>query len=223
MADDEAAVEEQAPNPLAEKAREELAQKRNRLERRESGTVLEDKSKGFAGFPPKNAAGEGDAAADGDGAAPQAASPARPPPPGSARGSHETRTQGEQDAYGAFLLEHPHQRSVDMEPSGETGGDALEGEGGWDSQDGVSLREESLEEASWEDEGSGSLLGEASMLMTDKERVLSTRVVGGTVSGYKHKEELSEALERRAALKYIGQRKDDVTRRGHVLKEAEAA
>lgn len=65
--------QEQAPNPLAEKAREELAQKRNRLERRESGTVLEDKSKGFAGFPPKNAAGEGDAAADGDGAAPQGA------------------------------------------------------------------------------------------------------------------------------------------------------
>ena len=60
---------------------------------------------------------------------------------------------------------------MDFEPSGEAGTDAQGGEEGegWDSQDGASLREESLEEASWgEGEGSGSVMGEASMLMTDK-------------------------------------------------------
>jgi hypothetical protein len=121
------------------------------------------------------------------------------------------------------------QNSVDYEPSAELPG-SLAGEGVEDGAEGeepsvASLREESLDEASWEDEASMSTLGDAAaqVTLTDRERVLKTRVVGGTVSAYKHKAELSAALERRAALKYIGQRKDDVIRRQQVLKEAEEA
>jgi hypothetical protein len=72
-ADDPSLQQEQAPNPLAEKAREELAQKPKRLDRRESGTILEHKSAGFAGFAAKNTAADGVATAGGEGVAPQGA------------------------------------------------------------------------------------------------------------------------------------------------------
>ncbi len=58
-------------------------------------------------------------------------------------------------------------------------------------------------------------------LRVSKDEVSRRRVVAGTVSGYKHKRELQETLERKAALKYIRERKEDVSRRARVLHEAE--
>ncbi len=54
-----------------------------------------------------------------------------------------------------------------------------------------------------------------------KQDVARRRVVGGTVSGYKNKRELQETLERKAALKYIRERREDVGRRARVLQEAD--
>lgn len=54
-----------------------------------------------------------------------------------------------------------------------------------------------------------------------REEVAKRRVVGGTVSGYKHRHELQATLERKAALKFIRDRKADVTNRERVMYEAD--
>jgi len=55
----------------------------------------------------------------------------------------------------------------------------------------------------------------------DRDTVLKKRVLGGTVSTYKHKQELRNALERRAGLKYIAERRAEVRARNALAKDAE--
>lgn len=54
-----------------------------------------------------------------------------------------------------------------------------------------------------------------------REDVAKRRITAGTVSGYKHKEELQATLERKAALKFIREKREDVEMRARVLREAE--
>ena len=68
--------------------------------------------------------------------------------------------------------------------------------------------------------GDGSLQQHPSMSIT-REDVAKRRVIGGAVSGYKHKQELQETLERKAALKFIRERKADVSNREKVMIEAD--
>ena len=54
-----------------------------------------------------------------------------------------------------------------------------------------------------------------------KEKILQKRTIAGVISTYKNKNELQSALERRAALKFIQQKRADVDARLRDLKAVE--
>jgi len=105
-------------------------------------------------------------------------------------------------------------------------GDEQQGDSGGEAQGGDSMAQDSDLGAghdSWammQDEG-GRTPGASTSITIDRNTVMKKRVLAGTVSTYKHKQELRSELERKAGLKFIAERRAAVRAREAVAKDAE--
>ena len=232
----------QQVNPLAEHLKEQLAKPPARLDRRESVSRLFDKSETFAAFRK----GKG-APADGEVGA-EAASPASKQSDeaeehkradsarqwdadsgmraeaalnsylqeqgGGSLGQSFASADGEGDeqAKGESMMDGQLGNEASMPPEDSAGNIGMSG----DDYDDVNA-DYTLFEGSSSQQGPGALATTA----VDRDTVIKKSVLGGTVSTYKHKRDLRSQLERKAGLKYIRERREQVRARDAVAKEAE--
>ena len=105
-------------------------------------------------------------------------------------------------------------------------GDEQQGDSGGEAQGGDSMAQDSDLGAgydSWammQDEGAHTP-GASTSITIDRNTVMKKRVLAGTVSTYKHKQELRSELERKAGLKFIAECRAAVRAREAVAKDAE--
>ena len=235
-AEDEGEGEEEVVvNPLAEHLKEELARPRSRLQRRESVSKLFDKSATFATFR-KGKDGEG-----GSGK-----SPSRSPPGGDDKARKRSdsarqwddesgmRAEAELNAYlqeqggGSIGQSFASVAEGDVSAHGQQmqGEDSMQQESAEMGASGDDYDEEGGDYTSWavmqeESFGPEPTGAHNASVTVDHDTVIKKRMLGGTVSTYKHKHELRSELERKAGLKYITERRQQVKARDAVAKAAE--
>jgi len=227
---------EEESNVWVEEARRLLDMPREKLIRRQSGSHNEERSVGFQKF----AAGGGneeeeESPQEGAGEAEQEPTSIRV---GSARPWGAAAEQYDENDLKNFLNEHgvslQRMSSDAVNEDDDVGDVALEDE---DSElmeamqrvaqddEGIVDHEPSGEgetQQGWLNNSFDSSEGFDQQGFTDmRQTVRQKRVVGGVISTYKGKKEMSEVLERRAALLYIQTSRESVQNKEAVLKEAE--
>ena len=196
-------VSQAEPNPWAEKAREELAKQIDIPRSRLSFSIAEDHTVGFAEFVANE----------------ESPSPTRERV-GSARDwrpddDYHNRLTSFQQEIGLMQPQLSSQlsglnRSESPEAplaAGEASDNSLSGENGL-----LDDLPEYFESPPQDDSEDPEAV---------RERILQKRTIAGVVSTYKNKNELQSALERRAALKFIQQKRADVDSRLRDLKAVE--
>ena len=238
--EDEGGPGEEALNPLAEALKAELAKPVARLDRRESVSKLYEQSATFAAFRRGRdpaAEGEGGAADGGDGS--PGSNRGEPQRAGSARqwdADSGMRAEAELNAFlqaqgGGSLEQSFASGQVGEDLQAQTGDPACEpavqadpsmhqqsvGETGASvSGEFFSPRDDS---AQWDDVHEDPSADGAGARSIDRDTIIQKHVRGGTVSTYKHKQELQSQLERRAGLKFIRERREQVRARDAVVKQ----
>jgi hypothetical protein len=233
----------QQVNPLVEHLKEQLAKPPARLDRRESVSKLFDQSETFAAFR------QGKGASSEEGEAQQAESPAPKAGDGQEHKRADSARQWDADsgmraevALNAYLQEQGGgslgQSFVSAEDAeGDQAKGEVEGEVNAESSLPESSAgnlgmpsddydEENADYTSWALQGERSNSpqggpGALGSIAVDRDTVIKKNVLGGTVSTYKHKHDLRGQLERKAGLKYIREKREQVRAREAVAKQAE--
>jgi hypothetical protein len=242
-AEEAEAEEEVEVNPLAEHAREQLAKPPSRLQRRESVSKLFDQSATFAAFRKGTDGAEGEEGAE----APGSAGQSPPGGDGEARKRSDSARQWDDESgmraeaeLNTYLQERGGGSIGQSFASVAEGDESVHGQQMQEGEDsmqqesagdvgasGDDYDEESGDYTSWAVMQEDSLGAESSgahnnaSVTVDRDTVIKKRVLGGTVSTYKHKHELRSELERKAGLKYISERRQEVKARDAVAKAAE--
>jgi hypothetical protein len=188
------------PNPWAERVREDLKNPLDRPRSRMSFSIAEDHTTGFEEFleggkSPKD----------------ERVGSARDWRPGENYDSDNKLALFQQEIG---LVQPQLSGLIQPEPSdvGQLPGEVSE----------TSLSgENSLLDDYQEDDYESPIADESEDPEVVKERILQKRTVAGVISTYKSKNELQSALERRAALKFIQQKRADVDSRQRELKAVE--
>jgi hypothetical protein len=234
-AEDEGEEEEEVVvNPLAEHLKEELARPRSRLQRRESVSKLFDRSATFATFR-KGKDGEGGGGKSPSRSLPGGDDEARKRSDSARQWDDESgmRAEAELNAYlqeqggGSIGQSFASVAEGDVSAHGQQmqGEDSMQQESAEMGASGDDY-EEGGDYTSWavmqEDSFGPEPTGAHNASVTvDHDMVIKKRMLGGTVSTYKHKHELRSELERKAGLKYITERRQQVKARDAVAKAAE--